>query len=290
MMKVFLTYSAKDNSIANLLRAQLKGNSSLPIDIMNDAINPGQFISSQIRNSIQESSIVLSLVSNNFSDGQLLEISEAINLGKPIFGILLSDVHNEKVLEIYASKNIPLYDWTYQKLISLVFGKSNSLEYKLQNESLIGSPEIKIDFKEISNKLTEHFIKHPEAIHNLEPRKYEEFIAYLLEKLGYEITLTQQSRDKGVDIYALKKNELGDFLTIVDCKKYSLKRPIGIGMVRTLYGTLDIEKASHGIIASTSTFSKDARIFEEHHKYQISLKDHHDIYKWIEEVYSNNRI
>lgn len=230
------------------------------------------------------------MVSNNFSEGQLFEISEAVNLKKPIFGILLSEVRNEKVLEIYTSNNIPLYDWTYQKLISLVLGKSNSLEYKLQNELLISSPKIKIDFEGISKKLTENFIKHPEAIHNLDPRKYEEFIAYLLEKLGYEITLTQQSRDKGVDIYALKKNELGNFLTIVDCKKYSLKRPIGIGMVRTLYGTLDIEKASHGIIASTTTFSKDARIFEKQHKYQISLKDHHDIYHWIEKVYNNNRI
>ena len=112
----------------------------------------------------------------------------------------------------------------------------------------------------------------------------KEFIAFLLEKLGYEITLTQQSHDNGVDIYALKKNELGNFLTIVDCKKYSDKRPIGIEMVRTLYGTLNIEKASHGIIATTSTFSKDARKFEEEYKYQISLKDHYEIYSWIEKV------
>ena len=60
-----------------------------------------------------------------------------------------------------------------KNLISLIYGNSNSLEYKLQNESLINNPIIKVDFEEISYKLTEHFIKNPEAIYNLEPRKYE---------------------------------------------------------------------------------------------------------------------
>ena len=116
MRKVFLTYSAEDISIANLLRAQIsRGTGFSKIDILSENIEPGRLINSQIRNKIQESSIVLSLVSNNYSDGQLFEIWEAINLGKPIFGILLSDVHNDKVLEIYSSRNIPLYDWTYQK-------------------------------------------------------------------------------------------------------------------------------------------------------------------------------
>ena len=75
---------------------------------MNDSLSSDQFISSQIIDIIRESSIVLSLVSNNFSDGQLFEISEAIKLGKPIFGIFLSDVQNEKVLDYYNSNSIDI--------------------------------------------------------------------------------------------------------------------------------------------------------------------------------------
>ena len=105
-----------------------------------------------------------------------------------------------------------------------------------------------------------------------------------MEKQGYEVTLTKQSRDGGVDIFALKKDDFGNFLTIVDCKKYSEKNPIGVDLVRTMYGTLDITKASHGIIATTSRFTKDAKILAENYKYQLSLRDHADIVKWIQKA------
>ena len=115
----------------------------------------------------------------------------------------------------------------------------------------------------------------------MSPRKFEELVAYLMEKQGYEVTLTKQSRDGGIDIFALKRDGFGSFLTIVDCKRYAEKNAVGIDLVRTMYGTLSIAKASHGIIATTSRFTKDAQVLAEKHKYQISLRDHADIVKWM---------
>ncbi len=125
-------------------------------------------------------------------------------------------------------------------------------------------------------------------MNELSPRKFEELVAYLMEKHGYEVELTQQSRDGGIDIFALKRDSFGSFLTIVDCKKYSVSNPIGVGLVRTMYGTLNVENASHGIIATTSRFTKDVRDLAGEYKYQLSLKDHADIIKWIESTKSNN--
>lgn len=290
MVKIFLTYSYEDTSSANFLKAQLLRNNSLSIKFTNDTMLMAKSIEEQIDNCISESSVILSLISNNFNNNQLYELNKAVALGKPIFGVLISEIKENKILDHYKQLNIPIYDWTYQKLISLIYGEVNSIDYELKDEKILHSPQIKIDFEEISYQLTDHLIKHPEDIHQFDPRKYEEFIAFLLEKMNYKITLTQQSRDKGVDIYALRKDELGDFLTIVDCKKYSSSHPIGIGIVRNLYGTLNIEKASHGIIATTSSFTKGAREFEEHYKYQISLKDHSQIQSWIELVNKSKRI
>ena len=137
-------------------------------------------------------------------------------------------------------------------------------------------------FLKISEELTEYILSNPNAMHNISPRKFEELVAYIMEKHGYEVTLTQQSRDGGIDIFALKNEGFGNILTIVDCKKYSNSNPVGIAAVRGMYGTLQIESASHGIIATTSRFTRDAINLSQEYKYQLSLKDHADILQWIQ--------
>ena len=123
-------------------------------------------------------------------------------------------------------------------------------------------------------------------MHNITPRKFEELVAYIMERHGYEVTLTQQSRDGGIDIFALKNEGFGNILTIVDCKKYSETNPVGVAAVRGMYGTLQIESASHGIIATTSRFTRNASSLAHKYKYQISLKDHADLLSWIQKTKS----
>ena len=103
-----------------------------------------------------------------------------------------------------------------------------------------------------------------------------------MEKNGYDVTLTQATRDNGVDIYAVKTDGFGKFLTVVDCKKYREDRKIGIGVVREMIGTLQIENASHAMLATTSSFSSVARNFEQERQFAISLRDHSDILQWSE--------
>ena len=86
----------------------------------------------------------------------------------------------------------------------------------------------------------------------------------------------------GVDIFALRKDDFGSFLTIVECKKYARNRPVGVGIVRSMYGVLNVENASHGVIATTSTFTAGAKMMARQYQYQLSLKDHADIMAWDE--------
>ena len=136
----------------------------------------------------------------------------------------------------------------------------------------------------MSYELTNFLINNPDEIYNLSPRKFEELVAFLFEKMGYQVTLTQQTRDNGVDIYALKKEEIGDILTIVDCKKFKPNRPVGIDIVRNMYGVLNIEKASHGVIATSSYFTSGAKDFQRTFQYQLSIKDHADIIYWMKKI------
>jgi restriction system protein len=124
--------------------------------------------------------------------------------------------------------------------------------------------------------------KQPRDIFKLTPRQYEELVAELLHDIGYEITLTQATRDGGKDILASMRTELGEFLCLVEAKHYREDRKIGVSLVRTLYGTLCDYQASSAMLVTTSSYSKDAQALQKKHKYELSLRDYTDVAGWIQ--------
>jgi len=63
----------------------------------------------------------------------------------------------------------------------------------------------------------------------------------------------------------------GDLLYIIDCKRYSPDKPVGTEIVRGVYGVSQQERATMGVVATTSYFTKDAQQFQRMVKYQLSL-------------------
>lgn len=59
---------------------------------------------------------------------------------------------------------------------------------------------------DINTELKRYLNKHPEKLYDLSPRKFEELIAAILEDLGFEVELTQATRDGGSDIIANIRN------------------------------------------------------------------------------------
>jgi HJR/Mrr/RecB family endonuclease len=134
----------------------------------------------------------------------------------------------------------------------------------------------------VSDDIIRRLKKEPKDVHKLTPRQYEQLIADLLRDMGHEVILTQATRDGGKDILATMKTDIGEILCLVDAKKYREDRKIGVGMVRTLYGTLNDYEASSAMLITTSSYSKDARAMQEKHKYQLSLKDYTDVASWVQ--------
>ena len=132
-----------------------------------------------------------------------------------------------------------------------------------------------------SQEIAKRLKQEPKDIHKLTPRQYEELIAELLRDMGHEVSLTKATRDGGKDILASMKTDIGEILCLVDTKKYRRDRKIGVGMVRTLYGTLADYQATSAMLVTTSSYSPDARAMQEKHKYQLSLKDYTDVAVWI---------
>lgn len=286
--KVFISHNYNDKAKVELLKAQLTAKeSNIDIAWVEQSPSLSQNLQTAIDNQVSASTMLLMLVGERWSKWQELELKIALEKNIPVAGIISpgSRVANNP---LFRPEQIPFVNWNWEDIANLLSGVSRTIDYQLANEHLNESPIIQLDFSQISEQLTQLFLSNPNALNELSPRKFEELVAYLMEKHGYEVTLTQQSRDGGIDIFALKRDIFGSFLTIVDCKKYSASNPIGVGLVRTMYGTLNVENASHGMIATTSRFTKDAKDLAEEYKYQLSLKDHADIIKWIESTKSNN--
>ncbi|MFC2043953.1 restriction endonuclease [Chloroflexota bacterium] len=144
--------------------------------------------------------------------------------------------------------------------------------------------QIVTEISEVSEELLRKLSNNPELLHELSARKFEEVIAEILHRQGYEIAITPFSKDGGKDICAASKSSLGTFLYIVQCKKYAPNRPVGVELVRELYGIVQVEKITAGIIATTSYFTRGAKDLQSKLLYQISLKDYFEIQRWLKSI------
>jgi restriction endonuclease Mrr len=130
--------------------------------------------------------------------------------------------------------------------------------------------------------------KQPEDVHALTPRQFEELIAELLREKGHEVTLTKATRDGGKDILVGMRTELGDFLCLVEAKRYRADRPVDVALVRTLYGTLCDHQATSAMLVTMSRFSPDAHAFQNRHPHTLSLRDQIDVARWIQQYGSRD--
>lgn len=135
----------------------------------------------------------------------------------------------------------------------------------------------------IDDEIKKYFNKHPEKLYELHPRKFEELIASILKDFGFDIELTNATRDGGRDIIASIRTKVSSFLTYVECKRYSPENKIDVRLIREIIGVHSIHRPAKSIIVTTSFFTKDAikeaKIFEN----QLDLKDFNDIKRWLQE-------
>jgi restriction system protein len=136
---------------------------------------------------------------------------------------------------------------------------------------------VEVRFQAVNADLLARIGARPELMHELTPRQFEEFVAELYERHGFKVELTPASRDGGVDLYAVRYDAFGSYLTVVDCKRYAPHRPVQVKLVRELYGAVQDKGASVGVLATTSSFTAGAKKLQERHRYRLALQDWFDL-------------
>jgi hypothetical protein len=150
----------------------------------------------------------------------------------------------------------------------------------LTREELNGS-RIITDVINTNEQILKLLRNNPALMYTLPPRKFEEIVGEMLDKLGYDISLTPESKDGGFDMYAAWKDGLGEFLYLVECKRYAPHKTVGVQLVRALHGVVEEKRASAGILVTTSHFTKEAKEFQRQLRHRLSLRDYVHLQEWL---------
>lgn len=105
------------------------------------------------------------------------------------------------------------------------------------------------------DEVCKYLAQNPNHLHQMDPRRFEELVAEMFRSHGWIVELTARTSDGGYDIVALKEEKLTGFRLLVEAKRWSPDRPVGVGIVRSLYGLRGSQSASKVILATSSTVS-----------------------------------
>jgi hypothetical protein len=141
-----------------------------------------------------------------------------------------------------------------------------------------------INIQELTEEIIAQAVADPQILRALPPRHFEELIARLLSRAGYEVILTPATHDGGYDLIA--QHQLPLFgsqreLILVQCKRYS--RPVGAAEIYSLIGAKMTTGANRAVFVTTSRFTRSA--VHAAGKGGISLADGEQIRLWIEQYW-----
>ncbi|WP_462169719.1 restriction endonuclease [Pseudoalteromonas xiamenensis] len=235
---------------------------------------PQQHIHLSVLPSSDSIQLLLNTLSKKIPEKDLVRIT-SLTKGNPFLLKLVAQYLNDNL-------------YSLEEIFRLI---TENIEYKsLSNhkEKIITelTPEfihVSNDIRVVNKSILERIKYNPDAIHNLTPRQFEEMVAELMIKRGYEVDLTKATRDGGKDLIIANHTDIGNFMYYVECKKYAPTNPVGVNLVRELAGTISADRVTAGIMITSSYYSPDAVEFSENFRHQISLIDFIRLKEWMRE-------
>lgn len=106
-------------------------------------------------------------------------------------------------------------------------------------------------------------------------------MAELLASMGWFISYTPLTRDGGRDLLGIRQEApYIETSWVIECKRYSPNRPVGIELVRSLYGLREQLRVSNAILVTTSHFSRAALELAQSLAV-VHLIDHDKLASWL---------
>lgn len=278
---VFICHSSKNKEFVRGLVRRLNADG---IDTWLDEveINVGEFIHQKVNEGLKKSDLFIIVLSSASVESRWVqeELSSASNIEKYsnrgifILPLLLEECDVPPLLldRRYANFKDDT-DSGYQELLDSIYHHFRKAH-----------PEVnvsEIPISELNESLIQALGEDPKKIADLPPRHFEELVARLLSKKGYIVMLTPITHDGGFDIIAESRSISGiaPQKILVQCKRY--RRPVGVNDIRQLIGTLVIFGGDRAVFATSSYFTKAAKLLAAYQR--ISLVDADALSHWIKE-------
>lgn len=143
------------------------------------------------------------------------------------------------------------------------------------------------NLKDVELELIQALAANPKLMYELNPEVFEKLIAELMAGKGYDVEWTGRTKNTGVDVIAVKTDELGiNSKFLVECKRYKESNSVGVELIRTLYGSVIAEQANGGIMVTTSKYQSGALKFASDTQI-LHTKDYNDVCDWVRSYQPN---
>jgi hypothetical protein len=116
---------------------------------------------------------------------------------------------------------------------------------------------------------------------DLHPRTFEELVAELLRRDGFDVELTKATRDGGRDVIASRRDFAGLRVISVEVKRYKPEHLVDVSVVRHLYGVVVASRSTAGLLVTTSAFTPPARDFSATITPFMALRDGDQFVNWL---------
>jgi hypothetical protein len=147
------------------------------------------------------------------------------------------------------------------------------------------TPKLIHSVKDVYYEYIEWLKKHPEVLDDIAWEAFEKIVAEIFENRGFQIDLTGRVRNKSADIIALRTDELGiETKYLVECKRYSKSRKVGLDIVNAVIGAKQRANVDHAILVTTSAFTNDVMLQNQRlEDLRLHLRDGRQFYEWLKE-------
>jgi restriction system protein len=129
--------------------------------------------------------------------------------------------------------------------------------------------------------LIDRLAADPNRLYGLDPREFEQLVMELLSRDGFDCHLTPASHDGGYDILARFRTPASSVVYLVECKRFAAQKPVGVSIVRALFGVVESQSANVGLIVTTSHLSREARNLKAELHYRMESREYDDLVAWL---------
>jgi len=122
--------------------------------------------------------------------------------------------------------------------------------------------------------LFDYFIIHPDKLNDIHPKQFEKLVLSIYKNQGFNVESVGawNQADGGIDIVAISKSFSGfEYKLAIQCKVSRNK--ISARPIRELAGVLNTHEFHQGVVATTSSFTKNAINEKLGHYWNIDLVD-----------------